>query len=185
MMPKKVELVIPQPKMVEMYYKGNDTIDHLNRQRQDDLKIERKVRTKLWWKRVNTSIWGMIVGDSMNVHQGCAPQHKVDRDPDFWLSGLTHEMIDNNLDFTSTRSRSSTSPTGEDSRGDNYSATLTPSKKWTANGWIRQGRCRENYCLQKSTLTCRACSEQLKQPFFLCNTRSGRNCFALHCNEFH
>ena len=64
-----METVLDMPVMIEAYCSDSGAIDRNNKQRQDDIEIERKLRTKDWWKRVNTSIFGMIIVDDTNVHQ--------------------------------------------------------------------------------------------------------------------
>ena len=60
------------PVMKEVYYSAAGAINRRNNQHQYDIEIERKLGTKYCWKRVNTSIFGMILVDAMNVHQLCA-----------------------------------------------------------------------------------------------------------------
>ena len=67
--PELVETVLKIIVIIEAYYSASGAIDSHNKQRQDYLDIERKLRTKDWWKRVNTSIFGMIIVDDTNVHQ--------------------------------------------------------------------------------------------------------------------
>ena len=67
-----VETVLKMPMAIEAYYSASGAINRHTKQRQDDLDIERNIRTKDWWKRVNKSIFGMILVDAMNVHQACA-----------------------------------------------------------------------------------------------------------------
>ena len=57
----RVALEIPEPKCSEMYYSVCGSIDQHNRHdRQEDiLKIETKIETKSWDKRVTTSLFGM------------------------------------------------------------------------------------------------------------------------------
>ena len=92
------EFSIEQPDMVKCYYDTCAEIDRHNRRRQDDLEIERTIRTKDWSKRVNTSIFGMIIVDTMNFHQACVHQNEIDSTPDDFFNYLAEEMIDNTLD---------------------------------------------------------------------------------------
>ena len=52
-LPENVELTIPQPKAIEVYYRTCGVIDQHNRHRQDNLKTEKKLETKKWDMRVN------------------------------------------------------------------------------------------------------------------------------------
>ena len=67
--PELVETVLNMIVIIEAYYSASGAIDRHNKKRQDNIEIERKTRTKDWWKRVNTSILGMILVEAMNVHQ--------------------------------------------------------------------------------------------------------------------
>ena len=55
------ELVVAQPKYSEIYYDKCAEIDQHNHHRQDTLCIERNIETKIWDKRVTTSLFGMYV----------------------------------------------------------------------------------------------------------------------------
>ena len=57
--PVCVEYDINQPRLAEIDYPRNSNIDERNRTRQDDFQLERKLQTKNWSIRVNTSILGM------------------------------------------------------------------------------------------------------------------------------
>jgi hypothetical protein len=100
---ERVDLAIPQTEFTEFYYEIAPQIDRHNRQRQDDLEIERKLETKDWWKRVGLSIFGMCVVDACNVYNACA-EDGCDPDPDTFYSMLAHEMIMNTYDERSSRS---------------------------------------------------------------------------------
>ena len=57
--PVFVEFEINQPRLAEIYYSINLNIDESNCMRQDDFQLERKLHTKDWSIKVNTSILGM------------------------------------------------------------------------------------------------------------------------------
>ena len=59
--PVSVEFDINQPRVYEVYYSRNSDIDESNRTRQDDFQSERKIQTKDWIIRVNTSILGIMM----------------------------------------------------------------------------------------------------------------------------
>ena len=63
-LPENVELTIPQPKVMEVYYQTCGVIDQHNRHRQDNLKTEKKLETKKWDMRANLTIFLMIVVDT-------------------------------------------------------------------------------------------------------------------------
>ena len=97
----KKEIEIPQPKLVETYYSVASKIDRHKKQRQNDLELERYVRTHQWWKRVCLSIFGMIVVDTMNFHQSCSAN--TDPNPHTWISELATKLINNKLNSTAMR----------------------------------------------------------------------------------
>jgi hypothetical protein len=47
--PERQELTLEQPSLVKCYYDTCSSIDRHNKQRQDDLELERTVNTKDWW----------------------------------------------------------------------------------------------------------------------------------------
>jgi Transposase IS4 len=62
--PERLLLTINQPKAASLYYSTCGKIDQHNRSRQDTLNLEKKLETKQWQRRVNMSIFGMVVVDS-------------------------------------------------------------------------------------------------------------------------
>jgi hypothetical protein len=66
--PNRVELFVPQPQAAEVYYLTCGLIDQHNRSRQDTLMLERKFKTHDWAKRVNMSLFAMIVVDTYLVY---------------------------------------------------------------------------------------------------------------------
>ena len=44
---------------------------------------------------MNTSIFGMIIVDAMNVNQECTGPEDIEDDPNEWFMALAHELIDN------------------------------------------------------------------------------------------
>ena len=87
------------------------------------------MNTKEWWKRVCLSILGMILVDTCNFHQACVHASDIDSDPDSFWTGSAEEMVDNQLDGISLRSRRSRCPvaTSDSSVQVNYECHLTPT----------------------------------------------------------
>ena len=56
--PERVEVTIPQPQVCETYYSCCGKIDQHNRDRQDTLGLEIKIKTHDWSQRVNLSNLG-------------------------------------------------------------------------------------------------------------------------------
>ena len=69
--PEHVDLRIEQPNCSAIYYDNCGMIDRHNRLRQDDLQIERKYVTQLWYQRVNLSLFAMCVMDAYLFYKAC------------------------------------------------------------------------------------------------------------------
>ena len=192
--PVRLMMEIQQPKLVESYFGFCSKIDELNKQRQNDLEIEKYVRTHDWWKRLGTSILAMCVVDAMNLHQQCKPLRYTDRDSNEWFSLLAEEMIDNNVDGigvatrrsnTATQTANASPRSGPPETAANEHHGLTPCKIKNNRGNTKQGWCK--ICRKKCITMCRTCTRRgvLQDPFWLCNTKSGRNCWNDHYSEKH
>ena len=91
---ENVELTIPQPKAMEVYYQTCSVIDQHNQHRQDNLKTKKKLETKKWDMRVNLTIFSMIVVDTWFVYsQGTG---STELQLEFYVH-LAEELIDNNI----------------------------------------------------------------------------------------
>ena len=53
---------------------------------------------------MNTSIFGMIIFDAINVHQVCAGPGDIEDYPNEWLPALAHELIDSAVEEQRRRS---------------------------------------------------------------------------------
>ena len=183
-LPENVELTIPQPKAMEVYYRTCGVIDQHNCHRQDNLKAEKKLETKKWDMRVNLTIFSMIVVDTWLVYSQATGSTELQSE---LYVHLAEELIDNNIDSRPQRQRNS----GEDGSDSNdeytvmmcpgrvhagVSCHLTPTKhrRHTADGELTvqrlQGRCIE--CGKKTTYLCSACmdkDDESKTPW-LCHT---------------
>ena len=69
--PVRVEFEINQPRVAEIYYSRNSRIDGSNSMRQVDLQLERKLQTKDWSIKVNTSIFGIYDVDTYYLGKAC------------------------------------------------------------------------------------------------------------------
>ena len=65
------DLTLSQPKCSEIYYNNCAEIDQYNIHRQDTLKVEQKMKTKSWEKRVTSSILGMYFVDAWLMYRRC------------------------------------------------------------------------------------------------------------------
>ena len=170
-LPENMELTIPQPKAMEVYYQTCGVIDQHNQHRQDNLKTEKKLETKKWDMRVNLTIFSMIVVDTWLVYSQATGSTELQSE--FYVC-LAEELIDNNIDSRPQHWRNS----GEDGSDSNdespvmmhtgrvhagISCHLTPTKHrlCTGDGKLTvqrlQGPCIE--CGKKTTYLCSACMD--------------------------
>jgi Transposase IS4 len=91
--PERLLLTIHQPKAASIYYSTCGKIDQHNRCRQDTLNLEKKLETKQWQRRVNMSIFGMVVVDSWMIYKGCTGGEKMDQTD--YYKALIDGLIDN------------------------------------------------------------------------------------------
>ena len=88
-----------------MYYNTCGKIDHHKRRRHETLRLERKVETNDWSKRVNQSILGMIVVDAFFCYNQLVGESE--KEGNFYLR-LAEELIDNKYDSIQFRPRNGT-----------------------------------------------------------------------------
>ena len=65
---RKVDISIPMPRATEMYYFASNKIDRHNKLR-SETKIDWRVRTDNWDRRVNYFILGMIFADTYLLYR--------------------------------------------------------------------------------------------------------------------
>ena len=111
-LPENMELTIPQPKAMEVYYRTCGVIDQHNRHRQDNLKTEKKLEMKKWDMRVNLTIFLMIVVDTWLVYSQATGSTELQSE--FYVH-LAEELIDNNINSRPKHQRNS----GEDGSDSN------------------------------------------------------------------
>ena len=162
-LPENVELTIPQPKAMEVYYRTCGVIDQHNRHRQGNLKTEKKLETKKWDMRVNLTIFSMIGVDTWLVYSQAMGSTELQSE--FYVR-LAEELIDNNIG-SRPQCRRNSGEDGSDSNDESpvmmhtgrvcagISCHLTPTKcrRHTRDGELTvqrlQGRCIE--CAKKTT----------------------------------
>lgn len=160
--------------------------------------IETKYGTQDWDKRVNLSIFSVIVVDTWNVYHGILGDKNEELEKEFYES-LTEEMIDNKFDEVhNTRKRrleESDGVSNLDTR-DGYVASgvgvhLTPTKKRRCvkgelTNYIQQDWCKgctgERF---KTIYVCLMCREQDNMNLAFCHTKTGRLCFRDHIKSEH
>lgn len=169
-----VTITITPPKLIDLYYSVCGKIDRHNRCRQADLNIEKKVQTKSWAFRVNSTILSMVAVDSWLVYQGCHGSDSHMTQGEFYES-LATELID--LDY-----EPSSQPATE-----SISLMRIPSKRGqrTSNSrnHVAQRRCK--VCSKKTTHMCAQCKIQDRTSVYLCDGSTGRTCFEEHKSEIH
>jgi hypothetical protein len=188
--PEDVFLQIEQPKIAELYYTSAAKIDQHNRSRQADLGIERKLGTNDWSKRVNLSIFSMIVIDAMFVYKEATLS---DESPNLFFHKLAEEMIDYQC---TTRAQKATARADVATWGSGDGAHITPTKKRRpsvagstpgSSGKKRaiqlaQGRC--VCCSMKTTWTCSTCCDDGKNTP-VCHTKQRQTCWPMHREQEH
>ena len=183
-----VQLEIEQPAACNVYYSVCGKIDQVNRQRQDDLEIERLLRTHNWAIRVNMSIFGIAVVDAYNVFFQCCGDDRQESQGDFYTL-LAEELIDNIYD---TRTRRSPNEDGGVARR-STTPHLTPTRKkrkrrdGTQTNHSVQGNCK--ICSKSTSWICSECSHPddiAASEVWICHSKNGgRQCFATHCIDEH
>ena len=196
--PVRQTISIRQPECSKRYYERCGMIDRHNRTRQDDLKLERKYVTHDWSKRVNMSIFGMIVVDAYLAHKGCTGSSET---PHEFFSRLANEMIDHGritraqkralqeADAIAANSLSRKRPAfAPISSG--FGPHLTPIKKKRSpdkhgrvSTFANQQRC--SCCSMKTTWSCSECYLQDDRIVSLCHTRLRHSCWAEHVKRHH
>ena len=145
-------------------------VDQQNRDRQANLKLEKKLQTHDWSQRVNLSIFGIIVVDTWRMYSRLTFPLDAQQDngekQNLFYSHLATELIDNNLDKIN-RTRKSLKNASIESGVDSVaicnrtgaprcgaSAHLTPTKRFrvTNEGCLTKTRfqghrlvCKQNY----------------------------------------
>ena len=203
--PEKVELTVPQPHAAEMYYSCCAAVDQHNRDRQDTLQLERKLKTHSWSMRVNITLLGMIMVDCWRVYDQLTPglvNNEVQKE---FYAELARELIDNDYDIVgSATKRKTRSNNIEDSDDDmpvinlvtgqprcGMSAHLTPTKRRRSDRegnvlpYSLQGRCR--ICQKKTTFQCSWCVDDphIDDEGWICMTKNGKFCFPIHLRRVH
>ena len=195
-----MEIIIPQPKAAEIYYNTCAKIDQHNRDRQDTLCLERKFVTKDWSKRVNLSIFAIIVVDAWRAYSRFSQtiDGQVESQKEFY-GHLAAELIDNQTERESRAGRLSDEfsvgihnpavdyATGQPRSGVDAHISPTKRKKKRKNpdskGFSLQGRCQ--VCQKKTTWECSVCRENPTRNMWICHTKNGNRCFPIHMAKEH
>ena len=96
-----IGLSIPQPKAADIYYNACGRTDHRNHCRSKALQIENKLLTHNWSKRVNLSIFLIIVVDAWIMLKTCTYSKEIQKS---CYTNVAEEIIDNTHEIIRTRS---------------------------------------------------------------------------------
>ena len=198
--PACVDVVVPQPQACNIYYSGCGRIDQHNRLRQASLQLEKKIKTLLWDRRVNMSIFLMCVVDSYLLMTGCrgTTNNGFSTSKEFFMM-LSEQLIENKYDESALRKRASRGAMGNNGLahddGDRaipphlHLISLTPTKKKKKGGTGNvsfQGRCM--VCSIHTRYVCREC--QRFQPdislhqYHVCD-KNEKACMSQHILDKH
>lgn len=180
-------------------------IDQHNRHRQDTLQLERKFRTHDWSKRVNMTVFAMIVVDTWLVYDRCVQASLAGRgetQKEFYAN-LAEELIDNTFDTRRSSARRRAGDGEENALNGAYcprtsvptsgvGPRLTPTKqkRTKRDGTITkqnyQGHCAAAGCNGKAKFVCSVCRDKPGgREIFFCHSDTGRDCFAKHLQNCH
>ena len=195
--PERLTLVIDQPKACELYYACCAMVDRHNRCRQADLKLERKLVTKDWSKRLNMSLLSICIVDTWFAYSSILETHENQND---FYEYLAEELIENIYDDNRSVNRTLGDPRrrlnidlelsprtkndGSGRCGLSIHLTATKRKRISNQGNVStnvlQGRCK--ICANKTTMCCSKCEDddKIEKAVFLCNPKTNRMCFAQH-----
>ena len=186
--PEHVTFEIKQPKAAEVYYSACGKIDHSNRIRQNEFQMERKLETKQWDIRVNTSILGMIDVDTYLLGKQC--KWWDDKDPKEFHYNLAEEMIENTWDARNLRKRKRTTEVTASgspslSLASDPHCTPTRCKKKNSRHTL-QGRCK--ICHKCTIHVCSHCTtseSDSKKQVWVCPPVKGTGCLQEHIKDKH
>ena len=189
--PEHITFQIKQPKAAEKYYNAAGKIDYSNKIRQHEFQMERKLQTKCWHIRVNTSIIAMndvntwLLGKACNWWEDTCPKE--------FHYHLAEEMIDNTWGQRTTPWRRRPDEISITSRSHSTSSdphcTPTRCNKNKQDGTItkhsRQGKCK--ICGKNTMYVCSHCTDfsddNPKKQEWLCRPATKRGCLQLHIEK--
>jgi Transposase IS4 len=192
--PERVDIKMNCPQVAALYYSACGKIDWHNQCRQSGLELEKKIQTKSWHKRVNLSIFGMIVVDSYLLHRectgGCYSQH-------VFYQLLIKDLLENGFAVdVETRSRLAEKAKKLTSlvsagRSAGWGLHITPTKRTVEDSVSSAKKFRQSRCRPCDAKTIMVCSECRRDPEIgeigavFCNPLSGWMCYREHMDEWH
>ena len=181
--PESVAIALNVPRAAQVYYSANGAIDQHNWIRQDTVQLERKIQTKVWHKRVNTTILGIILEKCTRRWMTAVEYYRR----------LIQELIENKFASSGVVRRSMggdasvsavslASTTGTAGRG----LHITPTRRLLEDGDSDKKRYKQSRCRMCGTKTVMVCSECRLNPEFgevgasYCGPLSGQTCYKTH-----
>ena len=186
--PEKVDITVTQPETSEIYYDVCAKIDQHNRMRQSDLRMEKKLQTKSWEKRVNLSILSMAIVDSYLLYKACTGKKMTQHE---YYCGLADEMVENTWSGTPSNVRKNVGPNEVNFGSCGMGVHLTPNRLpmiTTKSGTKRKRQMRCAMCSKKTVRECSLCRDDEtvdESDSHFCDGLSGRDCFRQHCLTLH
>jgi hypothetical protein len=151
-----VDMILDCPKAACVYYTTCGKIDQHNRCWQDTLDLEKKLKTHHWERRVNMSIFGMIIVDSWMLYKGCTGGTRLQQSA--YYKALIDDLIDcplksmpetrQSLDATAPSAAAWAVKVGTAGRG----LHLTPTK--------RKGKSADRSNFRRTQRACRTCGSK-------------------------
>jgi len=191
--PTQVCIQIPQPLAIERYYEGAGAVDVSNKVRQNELMLDRRLKTDKWDYRVNFGILGIIFTDSWYLYQQTVAE--PDECPNEFFSKLADEMIDNTEGVRPSRARV-VSPTEMDTDDEPVVVLRQTIRKRTGKGSNNAdgstkagtGRCAGKGCNHQTSFVCGACThatDSAQKQHWYCRPGKGCTAWEDHKNCMH
>lgn len=105
---EKYQIEIPRPQVVELYYSNFSVIDIHDHFRQGSLAMEDYWKTKIWWHRIFSTIFGIIITDCYKAlcyenNQNNNNNEEITHKFADCCNELCFQLIHNNEDIINTR----------------------------------------------------------------------------------
>jgi hypothetical protein len=182
------------PQAAQIYYLACGTIDRHNRCRQSTLGVEKKLGTKSWDKRVNMTIFGMIVVDAFLLHRECTGGQYVQA---MYYKALITALIENSygVGVVSRRlvgsSAASVASLESGFGSSGWGLHITPTKRVIPDVESVSKRFMQTKCRLCNSKTIFVCSECRANPLIgeigaaFCGPLTGRTCYRTHMEQMH
>ena len=180
---EKVFLEVDQPLSAQMYSAGNGAIDHHNRVRAKELRIEKRMVTQKWNIRTNFGLLAMTFTDAWLLYKA-ARGEALDLNANKFFEKLAEEMIDVNFD-TRSQTRRAAALSRELMSNVDVQEVQRPTKKRRTGkpSQLKQNNCA--ICNLSCTYVCHCCSQDQDNEVFVCRPKSGRKCWQQHLRDVH